>query len=174
MSDQKWRARRVELIIFGGDSSHCYFSPKLKITRTLGTTVQKGLALFARCQPPFPRKYVKRNFVPREKDNSDPNGRCHHPKEERNPFCSFSKLFKRRLFSQKANNFATRRGKSTAPNTLDQYPCYRDEEKQLTKGPISYPRLFLVEGRRAGKEFRREYKDLFAVKGFFPLPVILR
>ena len=29
-------------------------------------------------------KEVKRNFVPREKHSSDPNGRCHHPEEERN------------------------------------------------------------------------------------------
>ena len=43
-------------------------------------------------------------------------------------------LWKGQTCSQKAKNLATRRGKSTAPNTQDQYPCYQDEEKQLAKG----------------------------------------
>ena len=84
------------LLIFAErvDSSCCYFPPKLKITRTLSTTVQ----------------------------------------------------------FRKAINLAFRRGKSTAPNTQDQYPCYQDEEKQLTKGPTSFPGLSpLWEGGRENK-----------------------
>ena len=53
---------------------------------------------------------------------------------------------------RKTINLAFRRGESTAPNTQDQYPCYQDEEKQLTKGPTSFPGLSpLREGGRENK-----------------------
>ena len=164
----------MELIIFGGDSSHCYFSPKLKITRTLGTTVQKGLALFARCQPPLPKE-VKRNFVPREKDSSDPNGRCHHPEEERNT------LFVRSASSLKEGSFP-RRPTTSLPGEENQPRLIRETSTLVTEikrnssqreQPHSQG-FSPLRGRRARKEFRREFKDLFAVKGFFPIPVILR
>ena len=47
-------------------------------------------------------KEVKRNFVPREKDSSDPNGRCHHPEEERNTLFvrSASSLKRTTLFQE--------------------------------------------------------------------------
>ena len=88
--------------------------------------------------------------------------------EKKQPFCSFNELFETgNLFSRKANNLAFRKEKSTAPNTQYQYPSYEDEGKQLTKGPTAFPGFFSVEGRRAGKDFKREIKDLSAVKGFF-------
>ena len=54
------------LLIFAGrmDSACYYFHHKLKITRTLATTAQEGLAPFARCQPPPLPKETKKEVRP--------------------------------------------------------------------------------------------------------------
>ena len=123
---------------------------------------------------PLPKE-AKRNFVPREKHSSDPNGRCHHPEEERNT------LFVRSASSLKEGSFL-RRPTTSLPGEENQ-PCLIRETSTLVtemkrnssqRDQSHSQGLSPLRGRRAGKEFRREYKDLFAVKGFFPIPVILR
>ena len=124
--------------------------------------------------PPLPKE-VKRNFVPREKDSSDPNGRCHHPEEERNT------LFVRSASSLKEGSFP-RRPTTSLPGEENQPRLIRETSTLVTEikrnssqreQPLSQG-FSPLRGRRARKEFRREFKDLFAVKGFFPIPVILR
>ena len=162
-------SRFAFLLIFAErvDFSCCYFSPKLKITRTLGTTVQKGLTLLARWQPLPPSQ---KKFVPREKDSSDPNGRFHHPEEKRsNHFVRSTSSLKRATFfpGRPITSLSGRKNQPRLIHKTSTLVIYQDEGKQLTKGPVSFPGFFSVEGRRAGKDFKREIKDLSAVKGFF-------
>ena len=85
------------------------------------------------------------------------------------PFCSFSDFLKTgNLVPRRATiSLSGEKNQPAARNTQDQYPRYQDERKQLTKGPTSFSGFFSVEGRRVGKDFKREFKDLSAVKGFF-------
>lgn len=88
--------------------------------------------------------------------------------EKKQPFCSFSELFEtgnlvpgRPITSLSRRKIQPRRIRktSTLVTKMKGNSCQRDH-------PHSQG-FFSVEGRRVGKDFKREFKDLSAVKGFF-------